>query len=53
MRQILVLKTDGHLVVFAGILSLMSIFGLFYLGVVGSTIGFLLGLMLGLRFRYS
>ncbi len=41
-----VLKVLAIMLVLAGITSLMSIFGFFYLGIVGSTIGFLLGLVL-------
>jgi tetratricopeptide (TPR) repeat protein len=41
-----VLKVLAIMLVLAGITSLMSIFGFFYLGVVSSTIGFLLGLVL-------
>ncbi len=41
-----VLRPIAIWLMFAGILSLVSIFGLFYLEVVSSTIGFLLGLVL-------
>src|SRR5512137_619379 len=41
-----VLRPIAIWLIFAGILSLVSIFGIFYLSVVSSTIGFLLGLVL-------